>query len=115
LSLYNGRIGYIRSRGPMVSKRVSMTPAPSGFAFLGLTVTRGYWGMVPDSDRTAYRCDIAIPLYWLLLLAVPLPALHLLFRLWRADAGRHLCPRCGYDLRGTPERCPECGLTRGVR
>jgi hypothetical protein len=58
---------------------------------------------------------VVIPYWFLLALATPLQLRWLPGRLRSrrrrrlAAAGR--CPTCGYDLRGTPDRCPECGST----
>lgn len=70
--------------------------------------------LVRLSDHDVLKSGYRIP-YWLLALAAALPALALIARhlgIHRASArarraGR--CPHCGYDLRATPTRCPECG------
>jgi hypothetical protein len=56
--------------------------------------------------------ESGIPLWLLIAVTAVLPlrwAVRFLAR-WRAKRQRPgICRRCGYDLRATPERCPECG------
>lgn len=58
-----------------------------------------------------YRA-IGLP-FWLLAIVTALPPTAWLVghqRRRRRESPRGLCRRCGYDLRATPGRCPECGL-----
>jgi hypothetical protein len=53
---------------------------------------------------------VAIPYWFIVLLTAIPPALW--FRAARARRRRRAaqqCITCGYDLRATPDRCPECG------
>ena len=53
--------------------------------------------------------------YWSLMLLTALPALMVIrseLRRRRFRAGG--CPVCGYDLRASPDRCPECGAEAAI-
>jgi hypothetical protein len=52
---------------------------------------------------------VVFPHWLVFLLSAMLPAALFVHRLRRRRVPAHLCGRCGYDLRATPERCPECG------
>lgn len=79
-------------------------PLPHTFMGLG-------WGRRVDVPPWySFRPSVTIPHGYLVALFAVLPALFFYQRLrsqYRLVSGH--CPLCGYDLRATPDRCPECG------
>jgi hypothetical protein len=79
-----------------------------GFIIVTAGQVRSSGGIVgpPLPSYTAVR----IPAWAAVAAMLVLPSVRLGRRKW---AGRRHClghcPTCGYDLRATPERCPECG------
>jgi hypothetical protein len=83
---------------------------PMELDVLGLGFDRGHG----TSTRTGLPYTVTrvvLPLWAVSLAAAVLPAAWLARRVRgrRRRPGERLCSACGYDLRATPERCPECG------
>jgi hypothetical protein len=78
----------------------------NGFGF-------GSWRQLSPGYRRLNVDCVVVP-YWFLSIitsAASTAALAWLWserRSWRYSATGH-CSKCGYDLRATPDRCPECG------
>ena len=89
--------------------------------FLGFGARRGSWVDVrPDRPHPRFigwGFEMTVP-YWLVLAVTAPGSLVACLRARRAwatflhrrrQSRLGVCPRCGYDLRATPTRCPECG------
>jgi hypothetical protein len=100
-----GRV--VASRSNLLSSFISRPAVPTwrnlgGFSIESRRFSRG--GMV---GGTLMSQHVAMPTY-------PLPVVFALLLAWRIQRWRCAtipghCTHCGYDLRASPQRCPECG------
>jgi hypothetical protein len=82
---------------------------------LTLKKFQNYWAINGWADgrpsRTFWIAALSFSYAYVIpILAIP-PALWLRRKIKhrRGESGTEMCRVCGYDLRATPERCPECG------
>jgi hypothetical protein len=81
-----------------------------------LGFAKGHWdayiGLGRDGGKT-HGTYLAIPIWFLLLAFGFMPGRAVVKRLReRRHARVGMCRVCGYDLRASPDRCPECGTPR---
>jgi hypothetical protein len=78
--------------------------------WLGFRVEKGK--VIPGMSASC----VVVPFWSLCLVTFPLPLFWLRDHRQRRRLrrGPHLCLNCGYDLRASPERCPECGTVRPI-
>jgi hypothetical protein len=87
--------------------------------YAGFGFRRSRFVEAGDLKMTGTSYNVAVPYWGVAALLVVTPVVWVLrfrrarTRRWRLGNAR--CLACGYDLRATPERCPECGAVPAAK
>lgn len=105
------RFGVFRSAAPVIYNWGLEAPVDAlKPPYLGMGFS--WSGGEISGTRTATYRTIAIPL-WLPFVIFSWPIIPWMRHRRRAALPGNACKQCGYDLRATPQRCPECGIIPG--
>ena len=75
-------------------------------------IERRWLGFGVEFNARQRYYEVVVPCWFVLLATAGTGLLFLRRARWlRLAAHTGLCPKCGYDIRATPDRCPECGTT----
>jgi hypothetical protein len=120
---WHGIVGFFESDEPAINPFRRSIWNKAGFGFELSTAARGGRRFAWQSDRRHFGSERSFLMhlpYWFLILLFAIAMSPLLKRAysrrrtaWLAAANR--CVQCGYDLRATPDRCPECGTVPAVQ
>jgi hypothetical protein len=81
-----------------------------GFRFFDKSTHLSFGQSGPyDVER---RAGVIFPYWFIGAISAILPVIWMV-RTIRKPHSAGVCPKCGYDLRATPDRCPECGTETG--
>jgi hypothetical protein len=108
--MYVRRLGAPTTAFPNAGVHFDTSPADGAITDSSLPLGWRRQQQINYPDFAVVRSFVFVS-FWLLCVAgAVLPGICLVRawrRRWRGRLG--VCPFCGYDLRATPDRCPECG------